>query len=100
MLSLEDLDVEHLQPFRRALFNVLSAPVAEFTFAQIVDGQPTSSVYADDHFFRDGLPVMQHDDLCPGSLERTQAFRSGLDILAFKFESSASNPPIYNISSS
>lgn len=37
-MSLEDLDIASLKPFRRALFNVLSAPLAEFTFAQIVDG--------------------------------------------------------------
>lgn len=96
-MSLEDLDVEHLEPFRRALFNILSTTIAEFTFAQIIDGQPTSSVYADDHFFRDGLPVMQHKNLCPGSVEKTQAFRSGFDILDLKFEPSASNTPFRNI---
>ena len=89
MQSLVDLDVGHLEPFRRALFNVLSAPVAEFTFAQIVDGQPASKVYADNHYFREGLPVMQHKDLCPGSIEKTRAFRSGFDILASKFEPNA-----------
>lgn len=89
MLSLADLDLGHLEPFRRALFNVLSAPVAEFTFAQIVDGQPTSEVYADDHYFREGLPVMQHENLCPGSIEKTRAFRSGFDILHLKFDPKA-----------
>lgn len=88
MLSLEGLDVEHLQHFRRALFNVLSAPVAELTFAQIVDGQPTSNVYAGDHFFTDNLPVMQHETLCPGSIEKTRAFRAGFDILSLNFKPS------------
>lgn len=96
-MSLKDLDVEHLESFRRALFNVLSTPIAEFTFAQIVDGQPTRSVYAHDHFFRDGLPVMQHKNLCHGSLEKTRAFRSDLDILALKFEPRASNAPFDNV---
>ncbi|KAJ0120504.1 hypothetical protein J7T55_015233 [Diaporthe amygdali] len=86
MQSPEHLGLDHLQPLRRALSNVLSAPVAEFTFAQIIDGQPTRRVYANDHFFRDGLPVMDHEDLCPGSVERTRAFRSDFDILDLKFE--------------
>lgn len=97
MVSLADLDAEHLEPFRRALFNLLSAPVAEFTFAQIVDGQPTSSVYADDHYFREGLPVMHHKNLCPGSIEKTRAFRSGFDIHDLKFEPNASFLPGKNI---
>ncbi|KAK2611821.1 hypothetical protein N8I77_005144 [Diaporthe amygdali] len=86
MQSPEHLDFYHLQSLRRALSNILSAPVAEFTFAQIIDGQPTRRVYANDHFFRDGLPVMDHEDLCPGSIERTRAFRSDFDILDLKFE--------------
>lgn len=98
MLSLEDLDEEHLHPFRRSLFNILSAPLAEFTFAQIVDGQPTSSVYAGDHFFGDNLPVMYHETLCPGSIQKAQAFRASFDILSLKFEPSVSPsrlPPPY-----
>lgn len=96
MLSLEDLDVEHFEPFRGVLLNILSAPVAEFTFAQIINGQPTSSVYASDHFFRDNLPVMHHETLCPGSVDKTQAFRSGFDILTLKFEPSVSPPQLMN----
>lgn len=94
MVSPADLDAEHLEPFRRALLNLLSSPVAEFTFAQIVDGQPTSSVYAEDHYFREGLAVMHHENLCPGSIEKTRAFRSGFDIHDLKFEANASCVPV------
>lgn len=89
MLSLADLDVGHLAHFRRAMFNVLCAPGAEFTFAQINDGQPTSNVYEDDHYFREVLPVMHHENMCPGSIEKTRAFRSGFDIFDLKFDAKA-----------
>ena len=39
--SLDALENEHLQTFRRALMNVLSIDVAELTYAQILDGLPT-----------------------------------------------------------
>lgn len=92
-MSLAVLDAEHLETFRRALLNILYSPVAEFTFAQIVDGQPTSHVYADDHYFTEGLPIMHHNNLCLGSIENTQAFCSSFDLLALKFEPNAGVPP-------
>lgn len=78
MLSLEHLNIEHLDAFRRALFNILYSSVGEFTFAQLVDGQPIRAVYVRDHWGTDtdGLPVMEHETLCPGSIEKTQAIRS------------------------
>lgn len=40
---------------------------------------PVSSVYAENHWFREDFPVMQHHELCPGTLEKTRAFRSDFD---------------------
>lgn len=60
-------------------FDLLSTPVAEFTCAQIVDEMPVSSVYTENHWLRENFPVMQHDELCPGTLEKTRAFRSDFD---------------------
>ncbi|KAK7702580.1 hypothetical protein SLS64_009543 [Diaporthe eres] len=42
-IPLEHLDAEHFQPFRQALSNMLSTPVAESTYAQIIDGMPLSA---------------------------------------------------------
>ncbi|KAG6356487.1 hypothetical protein INS49_015875 [Diaporthe citri] len=81
MQSLEHLGIEHLQPLRRALINFLSAPITEFTCAQIIDGQPTSDVYATDHYVRDGLAVSDHEELCPGSKEKARAFRTDFNVL-------------------
>lgn len=92
MQSPEHLDIEHLQPLRRALINFLSVPISEFTYAQIIDGQPTSDVYAADHFFSDDLTVSDHEELCPGSIEKTRAFRSDFNVLDLVFEPKVSTP--------
>ncbi|KAH8782652.1 hypothetical protein F5883DRAFT_130470 [Diaporthe sp. PMI_573] len=88
-MSLQDLDAGHLTPLRLALANMLSTPVAEFTYAQIVDGMPVSSVYAEDHWFQEDFPVMQHDELCPGALEKTRALRADFDVLSLSLDPQA-----------
>lgn len=84
-MSLEHLDSEHLEPLKRALNNLLSTTIVEQTYAQIVDGMPIASVYAEDHWFREGNPLMQHEELCPGVLEKTRNFRSQFDVLSLEF---------------
>lgn len=56
-MSLQRLDAEHLEPLKLALANLLSTKIAEQTFAQILDGMPIFRVYAEDHWFLEGLPV-------------------------------------------
>lgn len=85
-MSLSSLDGEHLASFEQALANLLATPTAEFTYAQIIDGMPTNDTYMTDHWFYEGLPVLDHQQLCPGTMEKTQAFRSQFDILSLKFE--------------
>jgi len=85
MASLEFLDGDHLYPLHRALTNCLATLVAEHTYAQILDGQPTCSVYAGDHHFEEDWPVMQHKEICPGFLEKAKAFRSDFSIMSLKF---------------
>lgn len=85
-MSLEILDAEHLGPLRQGLANVLSTPTADLTYAQIVDGMPLASIYAEDHWFREGLPVMDHEELCPGVLEKTRALRSEFDVSSLPFQ--------------
>lgn len=85
-MSLASLDGEHLASFKQALTNLLYTPTAELTYAQIVDGMPTSHTYMTDHWFYDGFPVFDHEELCPGTMDKTRAFRSQFDVLSLKFE--------------
>lgn len=85
-MSLASLDGEHLASFKQAMANLLSTPAVEFTYAQIVDGMPTSNTYMRDHWFYEGLPVLDHQELCPGTMDKTRAFRSQFDTLSLKFE--------------
>lgn len=39
------LDKDHLQAFRRALLNILATDLAEFAYAQILDGLPTEQFF-------------------------------------------------------
>lgn len=86
-MSLASLDEAHLAAFKQALANILSTPLAEFTYAQIVDGMPTRGTYIRDHQFYEGVPALNHPGLCPGTMDKTRAFRSELNIHSFKFES-------------
>lgn len=92
MASLKLLDEDHLQSLRRALTNCLATSVAEHTYAQILDGQPTRDVYAIDHHMEDDWPVVQHEELCAGFLEKAKAFRSDFDMLSLKFEAKVGLP--------
>lgn len=85
-MSLASLDEEHLDAFKRAMTNLLSTPLAEFTYAQIIDGMPTRDTYAREHSHLDGVPAMDHHEICPGIMEKTRAFRSEFDIFSLKFE--------------
>lgn len=93
MTSLEFLDEEHLQPLRRALANCLAASVAEYTYAQILDGRPTTLIYGGDHYMGDDWPMRKHQRICPGFLEKAKAFLSDFDVLSLKFEAKVITTP-------
>lgn len=96
-LSVESLEEQHCDIFVRAVFNVLSTQIAEFTFAQIVDGLPLSEV-ADDTYDNGGSlsnihPLRaKHTQLCPGVLETTRRFRADFDPNILQFDDQASRP--------
>lgn len=85
-MSLKSLDVEHLASFKQAMANLLSKPNAELTYAQIVDGLPISQTYMKDHWFYEAFPVLDHEELCPGSMDKTRDFCSQFDVISLKFE--------------
>lgn len=98
-MSLTSLDAEHQASFKHAMANLLSTPIAEFTYAQIVDGMPISNIYKEDHRFCEGFPVLDHKDLCPGTMDKTRAFRSQFDIDSVEFEPKVRQHIISNIGS-
>lgn len=98
-MSLTSLDAEHQASFKHAMANLLSTPIAEFTYAQIVDGMPISNIYKEDHGFCEGFPVLNHEDLCPGIMNKTRAFRSQFDIDSIEFKPKVRQHIISNIGS-
>ncbi|KAG8167953.1 hypothetical protein KVR01_003642 [Diaporthe batatas] len=66
--------------------NLLSTPISELTHAQIVDGMPISKIYEEDHGFCEEFPVLDHKDLCPGTMDKIRAFRSQFEINSVEFE--------------
>lgn len=85
-MSLSSLDMEHLASFKQAMANLLSTPNAELTYAQIVDGLPISQTYLMDHWFYEAFPVLGHEELCPGIMDKTHDFCSQFDVMSLKFE--------------
>jgi hypothetical protein len=80
------LPQQHRDVFEQALRNVLSTETAQMTYAQIIDGFPTTSVVRDrrgsgmniDH----DHPVFKtkHDTPCPAAWERLKEFHSSFDM--------------------
>ncbi|RFU36296.1 hypothetical protein B7463_g95, partial [Scytalidium lignicola] len=88
-VSLHHLVTEHLSVVTRAISNVLSTDVAEFTYAQIVAGLPTRDSYGDFHYTTDvdeGSPVLHHLSLCDRVLAKTRTFKSNFDPLSLQFD--------------
>ncbi|KAK4223689.1 hypothetical protein QBC38DRAFT_459100 [Podospora fimiseda] len=76
------------QIFCHALKNMLSIDLTLETYAQIIDGLPTVDIayncrspglFSDDH------PIEDHQELCPGAVERAQPFMEGLDMSILTF---------------
>ncbi|KAK4182116.1 hypothetical protein QBC35DRAFT_396605 [Podospora australis] len=77
-----DNGTEHYEIFSRALKKVLSTDLALETYAQIIDGLPTADIAYDRRspgLFGDH-PIEEHEELCPGAVERAKEFRESFDI--------------------
>lgn len=60
-----------------AIKNALATELAQFTYAQIMDGLPTGDVCFDrrfPHVFGEHPIDSCHDELCPGALEKAQEY--------------------------
>lgn len=88
----------HRQTLDRAIRNVLSTELAQFTYAQIVDGLPIADVAWDrrlpgimgEHIIDD------HETLCPGALEQAQVYYKEWDPSTLNFDPEVSHPTIFN----
>jgi hypothetical protein len=85
---------EHHKAFSRAISNVLSTELALFTFAQIIDGLPTADVSWDRRYSHlVGIhPIEQHEDICPGVLDRARRFREDFDPCILSFDPKVRRP--------
>ncbi|KAI1362412.1 hypothetical protein F5Y08DRAFT_312047 [Xylaria arbuscula] len=82
----DGLDAEHLDILTLAMSNILRTEVAEFTYAQIVDGSPTSLEFQLSHRWPPkDHPVREHKTLCPGAREKTCKLRSEFQITSLRF---------------
>lgn len=94
-ISIENIDSDHLAALTQALSNVISTELAEFTYAQIVDGLPTRESFAEFRSFYpagDEHPAYRHQHLCDGALDIARQFRSELSPLALRFDPHVSLP--------
>ncbi|RTE74929.1 hypothetical protein BHE90_010631 [Fusarium euwallaceae] len=75
------LDEDHRHIFTNAIINILATDLAEFTYAQVLDGLPTEgSVRSGFHFIHDH-PVftLRHKNLCEGFLDKARKFTARFD---------------------
>jgi hypothetical protein len=88
-LTVGDLGQQHRDVLTRAILNALSTPVAETTFAQILDGAPLSQSVQDVPGWIYPLhhPVRtKHLELCPGVLDMARHSRSTFDLNELRFD--------------
>jgi hypothetical protein len=85
-------DGEHYLQFARALRNTLLTSIAELTFGQILDGLPVTDVACENQGtqLREGHPVLEHKELCPGVLDRLRDFQTCLTPSEFDFDDAVS----------
>lgn len=83
------MDASHVQALSQAVSAVIETDIAEFTFAQILDGLPTVETYLDRYYGSLLLvhPLRKHTELCPGVKESLARIRSTLDLSVLNFES-------------
>ncbi|KAG8163372.1 hypothetical protein KVR01_006669 [Diaporthe batatas] len=85
------LDDAHQQALDSAVMSIISTPIAEETFAQIVDGLPLRSVALGTQNRRviRGDPIDNHPDMCPGALEKAREFQMRLNTRGLEVASAA-----------
>jgi hypothetical protein len=90
--NLSSLGVEHAGAFTQALSRILSSPVAEFTYSEILDGLPTEESFLEFHLHKKGNPVFElnHTSLCAGIIGKIRGFRDSFDPLTRIFPPTAS----------
>ncbi|KAH8734487.1 hypothetical protein BGZ61DRAFT_584469 [Ilyonectria robusta] len=84
------LDDEHKETFRQALRRLLSTPLAEYTYAQILDGLPTEPSLRDSYVWMPRHPVyeLEHTELCEGFLDKARDFMTKFDAFGLRFKQS------------
>ncbi|KAK0668876.1 hypothetical protein QBC41DRAFT_320805 [Cercophora samala] len=77
----------HYALFIHAMKNVLSTEMAQFTYAQIVDGLPIKDVAWDRRIPAvHGIhPIEHHPELCPGALDFAREYKDVLDFDLLSF---------------
>lgn len=75
----EALDQSHQIRFCQAIRTLLHSKAAEVTFAQLVDGLPLARFATSTQGMRWEPPILEHETLCPGVVERAKSFRDNLD---------------------
>lgn len=94
-LSIDGLQDQHRRVFTHAVTNVLSSPIAEVTFAQIIDGLPLPDVALDTYHSNlcPRHPLHKaHTKLCPGVLQRAQQLPTTFDASALQVDAEVGDP--------
>lgn len=94
MLSVDNLQGQHRDTFVRAIENVMSSPIADATYAQIIDGLPLSDVARDsDKMVCPGHPLLkEHNELSSEALERVRQLHASFDLSVLQMHSTVQMP--------
>ena len=92
-ITLEGLETTHYKTFIRTMANLLATESALKTLAQIIDSLPIANVAWDQrcHSLDPDHPLDEHEEICPGSIEKAQELRKDFDFSTLKFNPKVSN---------
>lgn len=84
----QHLDPNHFQALDTAMKNLLSLDISRDTLAQLFDGIPTTSVLFEARGVRNfnDAPILEHETLCDGAMDRAKAFIAAFDLSALQFD--------------
>lgn len=83
-ISIDNLNSEHIDSFQRTLSTILSSPLAELTYSQIIDGLPIRDVW--NAYTWPRLDIENHVSVCDDSVEILKAFRNSFQIHTLAFD--------------
>ena len=94
--SITTLNAHHRLSLQRAALRILHTDHTEDTYAELLDGMPTTKAYRECFYSWKTHPSSRHSELSPGIHDKIREFRANFDIKTLQFSTSVGIRPLRN----